>query len=69
LKSDFANNLRVGDFISAVNGDLVVMDGEESDGAFDALAIVGTNIGALAEAAKLVLIGGVPDGRKKGVSA
>ena len=45
------------------------MDGEESDGAFDALAIVGTNIGALAEAAKLVLIGGVPDGRKKGVSA
>ena len=54
LGSDFADNLRVGDFLPAINGNLVVLDGEEGDGAFDTLAIMGTNADALAEAAKLV---------------
>ena len=49
----------------ASSGDLVVLDGEEGVGAFDALAIVGTNANALAEVAKLVCIGGISDGKKK----
>ena len=54
LGSNFAGNLRVGDFLPGINGDLVVLDGEEGVGAFGALAIVGTNANALAEAAKLI---------------
>ena len=49
----------------ASSGDLVVLDGEEGVGAFDALAIVGTNANALAEVAKLVCIGGISDGKKR----
>ena len=44
------------------------MDGEEGVGAFDALAVVGTNADALAEAAKLVCIRGVLNGGESGVS-
>ena len=45
---DFANNLGVGDFLPASSRDLAVLDGEEGVGAFDVLAIVGTNADALA---------------------
>ncbi len=54
LRLDFADNLGVGDFLLAIKGDFVVLNGEEGVGAFDALVIVGTNADALAEAAKLV---------------
>jgi hypothetical protein len=51
---DFADNLGGDDFLSAINRDFFLLDGEEGVGAFDALAIVGTNTDALAEAAKLI---------------
>ncbi len=54
LGSDFADNLGVGDFLPALNEDFVVSDGEEGVGVFYALAIVGTNANALAEATELV---------------
>ncbi len=45
---DLANDLGVGDFPVVVGLDLVVGNGEESVGAFDGLAIVGTGANALA---------------------
>jgi hypothetical protein len=45
---DFANDLGVGDFLAAVNWDLVIRNGEEGVGAFDVLALVGTGANALA---------------------
>jgi hypothetical protein len=48
LWSDLANNFGVGDFSAAVRWDLVVGNGEEGVGAFDALAFVGTGADALA---------------------
>jgi hypothetical protein len=45
---DLVNNLGVGDFSAAVGLDLVVGNGEEGVGAFDALAFVGTGANALA---------------------
>jgi hypothetical protein len=60
LRSDLANNLGVGDFPAALGWDLVVQDGEEGVGAFDALAIIGTGANALAQASKFVCIGGIP---------
>ncbi len=46
-----------------------MLDGEEGVGAFYTIAIVGTSANALAEATKLVLVGGVPSGREKWVGA
>ena len=48
LWSDLANNLGVDDFSAAVRWDLVVGNGKEGVGAFDALAFVGTGAYALA---------------------
>ncbi len=45
---DLANNLREGDFSAVVRWDLVVGNGKEGVGAFDALAFVGTGAYALA---------------------
>ncbi len=45
---DLANNLGVGDFSAAVGWDLVVGNGEEGVGAFDALAFIGASADALA---------------------
>jgi hypothetical protein len=65
---DFAINLGVGEFLPARSRDLVLLDGEVGVGAFDRLAIVGTNADALAEEVKLICIRGIPDGGEKGVS-
>ncbi len=54
LGSDFADDLRVGDFLPAISGDFIVLDGEEGVGAFCMLAIVETNANALTEMAELV---------------
>jgi hypothetical protein len=54
LGLDFADDLGVGDFLSALKRNFVVSDGEEGVGAFYALAVVGTSVDALAEAAKLI---------------
>jgi hypothetical protein len=48
LRLDLANNLGVGDSPAALGWDLVVQDGEEGVGAFDALTIIGTGANALA---------------------
>jgi hypothetical protein len=48
LWANLANNLGVGDFPAAVGGDLVVRNGKEGVGAFDALALIGTGDNALA---------------------
>ncbi len=48
LRSDLANNLAVGDFSATVGCDLVVGNGEEGVGVFDALAFVGTGADTLA---------------------
>jgi hypothetical protein len=45
---DLANDLGVGDFSVAVGWDLVIENGEEGVGAFNALAFVGTGANALA---------------------
>ncbi len=45
---DIANDLGVGDFPAAVGWDLVIGNGKEGVGAFDALAIIGTGANALA---------------------
>ncbi len=45
---DLANDLGVGDFPVAVGWDHVVGNGKDGDGAFDALAFVGTGANALA---------------------
>ncbi len=45
---DLANNLGVGGFSAVVRWDLVIGNGEESVGAFDMLAFVGTGADALA---------------------
>ncbi len=65
---DLANNIGVGNFPAALDRDLVVQDGEEGIGAFDAFAIVGTCTNALAKVAKFVCIGGVPGGGEGRVS-
>ncbi len=44
----------------AVRWDLVVRNGEEGVGAFDAFAFIGTGANAFAKVPKLVCIGGVP---------
>jgi hypothetical protein len=67
LWSDLANNLGVGDFSAAVRWDLVVGNWEESVGAFDAFAFIGTGANALAKAPQFVCIGGVPGSREGGV--
>jgi hypothetical protein len=48
LGLDLANNLGVGDFPVVLNWDLVMQDGEEGVGAFDALVIIRTGAHALA---------------------
>jgi hypothetical protein len=48
LWSDLANNIGVGDYSVAARWDLVVGNGKEGVGAFDALAFVGTGADALA---------------------
>ncbi len=45
---DLANDLEVGDFSAAVRWDLVIGNGEEGAGAFDALTFIGTGANALA---------------------
>ncbi len=48
LWSDLANDLGVSDFSAAVGWDLVVGNGEECVGAFDAFTFTGTSANALA---------------------
>ncbi len=48
LWSDLANDLGVGDFFVVIGWDLVVGNGEEGVGAFDALAFIGTGANAVA---------------------
>jgi hypothetical protein len=48
LWPDLTNNLGVGDFSVAVRWDLVVGNGEEGVGAFEAFAFIGTGANALA---------------------
>jgi hypothetical protein len=48
LRSDLANDLRVGDFPAFLGWDLVVQDGEEGVGAFEVLTLVETGADALA---------------------
>jgi hypothetical protein len=48
LWTDLANNLGVGDFSAVVGWNLVVGNGEEGVGAFDALAFIETSANALA---------------------
>ncbi len=62
LGLDLANKLGVGDFPVALDWDLVILDGDEGAGAFDALASFGTSTNALAQVAKLVCIGSIPGG-------
>ncbi len=57
---DLANNLGVGDFSAAVGWDLIIGNGEEGVGAFNAFAFIGTSSNALAKAPQFVCIGGVP---------
>jgi hypothetical protein len=45
---DLANNLGLGDFPVVVGWDLIVGNGKEGVGAFEALALVGTGANALA---------------------
>ncbi len=67
LWSDLANDLGVGDFSVAVGWDLVVGNGEEGVGAFDAFAFIGTGANTLAKAPQFICIGGVPGSREGGV--
>ncbi len=50
---DLANDLGVGDFSAVVGWDLVVGNGEEGVGAFDAFAFIGTGTNASAKAPSL----------------
>ncbi len=49
LWSDLANNLGVGDFSAAGGWDLIIGNGEEGAGAFDAFVFIGTHANALAK--------------------
>ena len=65
---DFADDLRVGDFLAAVGGDGVVVDDKEGVGAVDAFAgafRVGFN--ALAETSEFIGVGFIPNLMKLGV--
>jgi hypothetical protein len=64
---DLANDLGVGDFSAAVGWDLVVGNGEEGVGAFNAFAFIGTGANALAKAPQFVCIGGVPGSGEGGL--
>ncbi len=64
---DLANDLGVGDFSAVVGWDLVVGNGEEGVGAFDAFAFIRTGANALAKVPQFVCIGGVPGSREGGV--
>ena len=56
------NNLGVSDFFAPVAGNVFIMDGVEGVCAFDTLAVgSGTSSDALAETAKFVGIGLIPD--------
>ncbi len=64
---DLANNLGVGDFSAAVGWDLVVGNGGEGVGAFDAFAFIGIGANALSKALQFICIGGVPGSGEGGV--
>jgi hypothetical protein len=66
---DLANDLGVGDFSAEVGWDLVIGNGEEGVGAFDAFAFIRAGANALAKALQFVCIGGVPGSGEGGVVA
>ena len=62
LWADLANHFGVSDLFSAVGGDIFEEDEEEGVDSFDTLAsAVGRGADALAEPAKFVRVGHVPD--------
>ena len=67
---DFTHDAGIGYFLAAISGDVFIPDGEEGVGAGDPLALPArTRTDALAEAAKFVGVGGVPDVFVEGVLA
>ena len=67
---DFAYDFGVGDFVSAVGGDVLVVNDKEGIGVKDTLTyVIGAGSNALAQAAKFVGVGSVQGVRVLGVLA
>ena len=67
---DFAYDFGVGDFVSAVGGDVLIVNDEEGIGVKDTLTyVIGAGSNALAQAAKFVGVGSVQGVRVLGFLA
>ena len=67
---DFAYDFGVGDFVSAVGGDVLVVNDKEGIGVKDTLTyVIGAGSNALAQAAKFVGVGSVQGVRVLGFLA